>query len=55
MAGEHRRRRGSTSTPPSSIAENGVSTWRVARLLGTSEQVIHRTYGHHCIEEAAGV
>jgi len=40
------------------MAENGVSTWRVAWLLGTSEQVIHRIYGHHCIEdlrEAVGV
>jgi site-specific recombinase XerD len=40
------------------LLQNGVSTWRVARLLGTSEQVIQRTYGHHCIEdlrEAVGV
>jgi len=40
------------------LLQNGASTWRGARLLGTSEQVIQRAYGHHCIEdlrEAVGV
>jgi integrase len=33
------------------MLQAGVSTWRVARLLGTSEQVIQRTYGHHAIDD----
>jgi integrase len=33
------------------LLQRGVSTWRVARLLGTSEQVIQTVYGHHAIDD----
>lgn len=32
------------------MLQNGVSTWNVAGLLGTSEAVIRKVYGHHAIE-----
>jgi len=31
------------------MLQNGVSTWNVAGLLGTSEAVIRKVYGHHTI------
>lgn len=40
------------------MLQNGVSTWNVAGLLGTSEAVIRKVYGHHAIShlrEAADV
>jgi integrase len=33
------------------MLQRGISTWRVARLLGTSEAVIERTYGHHAMDD----
>jgi integrase len=32
------------------MLQNGISTWDVAGVLGTSEDVIRRTYGHHSVE-----
>jgi integrase len=32
------------------MLQNKVSTWDVAGVLGTSEAVIRKTYGHHSIE-----
>jgi site-specific recombinase XerD len=32
------------------MLQNGVSTWTVAGLLGTSEAVIRKVYGHHAVE-----
>jgi integrase len=32
------------------LLQNRVSTWDVAGVLGTSEAVIRKTYGHHSIE-----
>ena len=32
------------------MLQNGVSTWTVAGLLGTSEAVICKVYGHHAVE-----
>jgi integrase len=32
------------------MLQNRVSTWDVAGLLGTSEAVIRKTYGHHSVE-----
>jgi len=32
------------------MLQNRVSTWDVAGVLGTSEAVIRKTYGHHCVE-----
>jgi integrase len=32
------------------LLQRGVSTWDVAGILGTSEAVIRKTYGHHCVE-----
>jgi integrase len=32
------------------MLQAGLSTWKVAGLLGTSEAVILSTYGHHCVE-----
>jgi integrase len=32
------------------MLQNGVSTWNVAGLLGTSEAVIRKVYGHHAVE-----
>jgi integrase len=32
------------------MLQNRVSTWDVAGILGTSEAVIRRTYGHHSVE-----
>jgi len=32
------------------MLQNRVSTWDVAGVLGTSEAVIRKTYGHHAIE-----
>ena len=32
------------------MLQNKVSTWDVAGVLGTSEQVIRKTYGHHSVE-----
>jgi integrase len=31
------------------MLQNGVSTWNVAGLLGTSEAVIRKVYGHHAV------
>lgn len=48
---------GSTCTPhilkhscATLLLQNKVSTWDVAGLLGTSEAVIRKTYGHHSVE-----
>jgi integrase len=32
------------------MLQNGVSTWSVAGLLGTSEAMIRKVYGHHAID-----
>ena len=32
------------------MLQNRVITWDVAGVLGTSEAVIRKTYGHHCVE-----
>jgi hypothetical protein len=32
------------------MLQNRISTWDVAGVLGTSEAVIRKTYGHHCVE-----
>jgi len=32
------------------MRQAGISTWDVAGVLGTSEQVIRKTYGHHAVE-----
>jgi integrase len=32
------------------MLQNRVSTWDVAGVLGTSEAVIRKTYGHHSVE-----
>ena len=32
------------------MLQNRVSTWDVAGVLGTSEAVIRKTYGHHAVE-----
>lgn len=31
------------------LLQTGVSTWDVAGVLGTSEQVIRNVYGHHAM------
>jgi site-specific recombinase XerD len=36
------------------MLQNGVSTWNVAGLLGTSEAVIRKVYGHHALEHLRG-
>jgi hypothetical protein len=35
---------------PTFTTQNRVSTWDVAGVLGTSEAVIRKTYGHHSVE-----
>ena len=32
------------------MLQNRISTWDVAGVLGTSESVIRKTYGHHSVE-----
>ena len=32
------------------MLQNKISTWDVAGVLGTSEAVIRKTYGHHSVE-----
>ena len=32
------------------MLQNRISTWDVAGVLGTSEAVIRKTYGHHSVE-----
>jgi integrase len=32
------------------MLQSRVSTWDVAGVLGTSEAVVRKTYGHHCVE-----
>jgi integrase len=32
------------------MLQAGISTWDVAGVLGTSEAVIRKTYGHHSVE-----
>jgi integrase len=36
------------------MLQNRISTWDVAGVLGTSEAVIRKTYGHHCVEHLRG-
>jgi len=31
------------------MLQHGVTPWSVAGLLGTSEEVIRRVYGHHAV------
>jgi hypothetical protein len=31
------------------MLQDGVTTWDVAGVLGTSEAVIRKTYGHHSV------
>ena len=36
------------------MLQRGISTWDVAGVLGTSEAVISKTYGHHSVEHLRG-